>query len=548
MSTPSGPAAAPPGRWTVAAAALACGMLLLATRSLQQPPDGLDYALAIRSGESLFHPHHLLFAPACRAVLLASSGMIPAVDAVLAAQLHNILWGLAAAFGCGAAAWSLCRSRAAAFAAAGLMLAARGGWVYSVQVEVYIPAAGALALAAALLAGAGPRPLGLGVRWAAAALLAAATLYHQTNALFCIPLVAGLAAGRGVRGAADGTWICLTGGIIVLAAYAAAFAASGGASAADFPGWCLGYALEPVPEWGSWSHFGLAGLRDLLASQGANVVAVPAGLEWPAALATGAALALIGLWHLRRLLTGAPQRTMRALLLAWPAAYFIFFLWWLPTDTDFFVATLPPLVLQAVWAGWEFGQRRGIGRMRPRLTPAAVAAAVALLAAVNLAFTVLPLHRSAGPHHETAAELAAAFPAADIFACGYGVNQNLRYHFGKRVLDPAEPLRDLYAGLPLPRVQAPDPAATIVADAALLSPRFAVGDSDGLKRPGPWRRAMAWLLAIETDPAERTIRARPVARREVGGAAYLLIGPAETTDAPLDGILAQLAGADIRPD
>ena len=530
----------PPGRGTAAALALLAGAVLFFTRALQQPPDGLDYALAIGSGAWIFHPHHLLFAPACRLVMLALQGVGLAVDAVLAAQLHNIVWGVAAAIGCGAAAWEPTRKRSAAFTAAALMLVLRGGWVYSVQVEVYIPAAGALALATALLAGGVPLPMRSGRRTAVAALLAVAVLYHQTNVLFCLPLLAGLSAARGMRGTAEGIWICFVAGLITIGCYAGAYVFQGGSiDPAAFTGWCLGYALEPVPEWGSLSHFSVTGVRDLLAAQGADFIAVPVGLEWPAAVATLVFLVAIYAWHLLRFIGGAARRMLRVLLMTWPLVYFVFFLWWLPSDTDFYVATLPPLILLTVWGGWEFATERRMPAGRVRKLTLAAHAAVVLLAAVNLAFTVLPLHLSHGEDYALAQTLAAEFPAAGIFAGGYGVNQNLRYHFRKNVIDLAEPLRDLYAGAGNPRTPRPEPGATIVADAALVSPGFTVGDRNGLTHPDLWRKAMIWLLAGPTGSAATRQGVRPVSTRIVNGRTYLVLGPTDA-DAVLAESLARL--------
>ena len=83
------------------------------------------------------------------------------------------------------------------------------------------------------------------------------------------------------------------------------------------------------------------GLAALLRSQTAAVTAYPAGWGGAAVVLGGAAAAGLLVWHLRQIRRRAPEAARRAFLLAWVGVYWLFFLWWLPSDSDFFVVTLP---------------------------------------------------------------------------------------------------------------------------------------------------------------------------------------------------------------
>lgn len=75
-------------------------LLLLIFRTQMQTEDSLEYALHVRSGERLFHPHHLLFSPLVRLIYLGLSTLYPTMDAILAAQVHNAFWAVVGVTSC----------------------------------------------------------------------------------------------------------------------------------------------------------------------------------------------------------------------------------------------------------------------------------------------------------------------------------------------------------------------------------------------------------------------------------------------------------------
>src|SRR5207244_2900039 len=75
----------------------------------------------------------------------------------------------------------------------------RGAWVYSTQIEAYVPATGALALLAAWLLRRGRSPATPLLGVAVSLLLTLCILYHQSNVFICVPLAYWLVGEKGGR-------------------------------------------------------------------------------------------------------------------------------------------------------------------------------------------------------------------------------------------------------------------------------------------------------------------------------------------------------------
>ena len=125
--------------------------LLFSTRARQQTADSLDYALSARTGLGMYHPHHLLFIPIVRLFLTGWSTLGASRDPILAGQIHNVLWAMVTTGCLFVVARRLLVSAPGGFLAALFLLVTRGFWLYSTQLEVYVPATGCLALMTVLL-------------------------------------------------------------------------------------------------------------------------------------------------------------------------------------------------------------------------------------------------------------------------------------------------------------------------------------------------------------------------------------------------------------
>jgi hypothetical protein len=409
---------------------LAIAGVFLFLRATNQTPDGLSYAVAVRTGLDMFHPHHMIYVPIARLIHLVFGA-----DPITATLIQNLFWTVVL----GLAAWRLAglvfAARASRVMAAVGLLAARGVMIYSVRVETYLPALACLALATVLAIDRPGRP------WLLAPTLALAVLYHQTNVLFFIPLlVLMVSGGRGPDRIRDlrQTAATLTGaGVLVLGVYLAGFRHE--QPSGDFWAFTLSYARAPIEAWGSFAYYSPTGVLALAVSQLKMILPVRSGAALVGGPAMLGVLAVLVGWHLDRLGRRAPLARLRVFSLVFLAVYLLFFLWWVPGDMDFFLATLLPLWLLSLIF---------VADLAPRVRSLPLAGALVLILAVgNIFFTILPMHRDPGPGRALALALDRAAPAAAEMVTGYSVQQEMIYFTARTRVHEGDGLaREVLAG------------------------------------------------------------------------------------------------------
>ncbi len=395
---------------------LAFAVVYFLLRSVGQTPDGLSYALAVRDGIDLYHPHHLLYVPVTRFLFLLTGGH----DAILAGVLHNLIWLVVLAFGAWRLAGQLRWTPGAAMLAAVALLASRGVLFYATHVETYLPALACLVMFVAVWFRPQHRNL------VAAVWLALAVLYHQTNVLLVVPLLVTSEHRR-----QDFLRVVLPAGVAVMGLYFVGWRLVG--SGVELFSWLFTYAQADVPAWGNAGHFSGLGLLTMGASQLRMVLPVPTSYQF-----VGGGFMLAGLvwlvgWHLRR----RDHQRERRFALVYLAVYLPFFLWWIPSDADFFLATLLPLWWLLLLLIADLGERRQ-GRW--------LAVPVALLLVGNLWFTARPFHADAGPSHAQAMALHQATDRQTPLVVGYGVQQELLDYTDRQDVFEGDELALGYAG------------------------------------------------------------------------------------------------------
>ncbi len=516
-------------------------VLLLSLKASQQTADSLDYALSARTGRGIYHPHHLLFVPLVRVVRegLVSLGMPP--DPVVAAQLHNVFWAVVAVLSMFLLAEHLLSSTAGGLLAALFLLLARGFWLYSTQMEAYVPATGSLALLMVLLLrrGRSPTPPLVGV--AVSVLVALSILYHQSNVFICVPLAYWLVGERSGR---DGKrfWILALSGVLVLLAYLLAFthadvggsipqlSTTGSDSApARFLRFCLAYAFSPNPGWGTVRNFSVLGVGRLIHSQIRDMVTFPWSLRLLVIPGFAMALAGLVLWHVIRSSRSAELAAERRFLLIWLLTFYAF--------------SLFPLILLIALAIKDFFKFADEGRGRGRVAVYALCGAgLALLGLVNASETILPYHRDRGPAFAAASTLGARLPAGCLVIGDFSVLQNLRYYYGReRVMETAMPLFYFYRGLPLPDRYRLDAEDCIAADLSFVRPDYSLGGLDGYRNPAGWSKFAAWLLGLSSDSSSKVSSCRKFeGLGDVEGSPYLRLSSTREPVHDLESIFARL--------
>jgi 4-amino-4-deoxy-L-arabinose transferase-like glycosyltransferase len=535
--------------------ALFSALILFAGRAAQQTADSLDYALSARTGREIFHPHHLLFTPMIRLTRLLVSSLGGDADPLLAGQLHNIAASVIVLIACHEVVRRWTGSSLGGVAAALLLLACRGFWLYSTLVEVYLPATACLALLVVLVAQE-ERRLSTGRVLAGGLLLALAVLYHQPSVLFCVPLGYWFFVAERGRGWKEGVWMLGIAGLLTATAYLLAFLgpaalrgggeglADGAPTPARFVRFCLAYAFHPVAGWGTARNLSVLGVGRLLHSQLRNVTTFPWSLRALFIPGTGIFLLLLGGWHLRAIRAARPLRRQRIFLLVWIASYYLFFLWWFPGEKEFFVTPLLPLVLLISLAAMDRRERSGeSSRSRLRLLIPLSLVPALLLGAVNLRGTILPYHRSRGPAYREASELARAGVPEDcwLFA-DYTVAENLRYYFGReKAREGVMPLYHFYEGRSLPQELAGAAEGCLAIDLEYVNPDFSAGEVNGALKPRQWFSYLKWLLGAESGGSGGGIAIRRFKTLGLSeGKRYLLLTASREIVASWPGVFGRL--------
>jgi hypothetical protein len=432
-------AASRPGR-EATVVGVVVGVLYLFTLSGNhiEAEDGLRYVNDVISGDParISFPYHIAYGWVAHTVLWLLGFVGLDGDPLVVMEVLNSIAGAVGV----ALLWLLVRrvvpgpgSRLAAAAACGLTAFAYGYWWYSVEVEVYLLST--LVLIASLMLA--QRAARTGTAGAFALLGAAhglAVLGHITNvlvafvALAALLVVRRLVPGRAVVRAALAYAAAALA--VVVPAYAWAMLGAGLTGRQEIVAWFDDY--PSMGEWGNATaeslpkaafgagralvggHFGFSfsAVQDLLVKalpdsdlreevylvRGLSpVVAVLLSLL---ALVAFAGVAVLALRWLRRPDLPADARLLARLCLAWFVPFALFFTWWEPENSEFWIATwvpvavllaLPLAAARTAAPATDEGTDEGTTPTR-RTGRVTLAVTLTALFATNLLGSVLPQH------------------------------------------------------------------------------------------------------------------------------------------------------------
>ena len=498
--------------------------LLWWTRTLTQYGDSLNYLLAARSGQDLFHPHHLLYNAIVRVFYLALRAVDRGIDVITAAQLHNVLWAVVAVMAVYFIVRRISGARGVAVLAAAGLLVAQGFWEYATQTQIYVPALACLAVTVLLIVRRRGNHFRFGDALGAGLVFALAVFYHQTNVLFAIPLAVRLLGLYGRAAWKSLAIVLAAAGLIVGSAYIAAYAIDGGSwKDAGFFRFVVAYTSHPYPSWGEWRNVTLHGAGHVLHSQLLNIVPVSSKFKYPETaffviLLAAFILLSFGRWKKRSAWAGWP-----AFLLVWLTVHFAFFLWWSPDEKNMFTISLLPLVLLAANGLDALAARTASRRLRG-IGAAALAALIPAAAAANYLGLVGPLRATRGAEFEEARRLDACVPAQDYILTRWGIQQNLAFHFNRRLLLEADIAPLVFCrNQDLPRKYEAVSAAPVTISMDFLDPGVTPFPFNGYERPDAWKRYLGWLLGFKSGGEGSSASCRSFETLACGGVAYLRI-------------------------
>lgn len=480
---------------------LALVAVLASTAALEQSNDALSYLVKARDGRRLLHPHHLLFNLAVRALYLGLDWAAGVRDIVLAAQVHN----LASTFVALLAVYWIGRrwlgSRLLGLVGMAWYGSTTAIMVYASQAEVYVPAAALLGVAAAFFLALMDSPTSARARAGLVGAWVLAVLYHQTAVLFLVPVAVTVLVARDRALTRAAAAVSALAGAAVLAAYWLAYrvAERESGEVKSFLEFVFSYAVTPGVRWGSISNFSRSGVARLLESHvwGLSTL-IPTTPAVLAAIAVAGGAAVVLAWRL----AGQRARLLLCFAVSWAATLLIFFLWWLPEETEFAVLSSLPISLAAIACTSTL-------LASARLGPAgARAVAISLLAVAGLNFwgglrlEVLPRHRSRGEAYERARFLSTFDDGSTLRLNAFNLSGTLRFYFGGtadsiHVVDNLE--RTLHVGGARASWMVRAAWDRVIVDLAEIQPGRLHSGRSGFSEPSTWLRMVQWIFNLRAD-------------------------------------------------
>jgi len=516
--------------------------LLYGFRAAAQTGDSLDYAQSITTGSDLFHPHHLLFNPIIRFLFVLVSHLGGTVDVIAVAQIHNILWAIAAILAMFLVVRHLLKSVSWGAGAAVLLLLTKGFWAYSTQVQVYVPAAGCLAILTALLILRDKFVRTFPGVLMVSLIFSLSIFYHQASVFFAIPMAFLLMADES-RGKRRTLPISLfLSGCIVLPAYVLAFLSiAGGKTLSAFVRFCLSYVFYPNPDWGTLKNVSLKGVGHIVLSQAKNFIFFPREWYVPAAVGLAVCLVALWIWHALQILKKANEAKIRIFSWLWLLPVLVFLLWYEPGAYELMIVTILPIQLLVFIALNDI--RTAMKSSARRAMAGAGVLFILVLGGVNFRQAILPVHGSRGPNYDEAKLLNMGTPQDAMIFSSWYVQQNLRYYFQReRALEADIALFCFYRSLPLPEDYAVDRTRPIVISPAYLYPEAEISKVvvlNGYRNPSEWLRFLEWLFQFEYDSERRLISCRSFEVVNVG-LGYLTLSPVRMNVDGLGDLMATL--------
>ncbi|MEM6269282.1 MAG: hypothetical protein AAF998_07575 [Bacteroidota bacterium] len=492
--------------------------------------DSYDYATSIREGTQLLHPHHLAYNFVNHQVLNGLTALGFAPEAFRVARAHNLFF---AALTLG---FTFLFFREMGKTAVGALLGALGllfcfgFWKMASVVEVYVPGMMFLVAACWYLARLGSGPLRGKDGFILGALLLGAIFYHQTNVLFAVPLAVWLCLRGGRRGGIQAAATLLPSGIVCLAVYVLAAHASGyELSRAGLLDYTFRYEMLDHAAWGTFSNLGPKGWFQLYRSQIANVIVGRYAAVFLYQLLYGLAIIAVIVWNLRQVTRKRiqlPDRHWRIVFLSWLAVHYLFFGWWLPQESEFFVVSLFPLL------GLLYFGLRDLWQPNPTGTVVQVIFFVLLVGQIGLHLKyVFFEEHSDQPVRITAQTLDQAVPGSGYLIDERTLVETMRYYhnwtgYGARLLM----LKSLGAE-PFLEIKDFTKAESILVNLDRISPERDFGGRSGFSHPSEYAVFLRTLFQLRRaeDRGWRARRGTPIS---IDGQPYLFLGP---TDQPHSG-------------
>ncbi|MBN3041100.1 MAG: glycosyltransferase family 39 protein [Candidatus Omnitrophica bacterium] len=473
--------------------------ILFFFRATEQTGDSLNYLYCAKTGENLFHPHHLLFNPAVRIFYLLFSYIFKNSDVLLSAQIHNIIWAVITVLSVYFIIDKISGSKALSLLASLSWNFCLGFWFLSTQAETYVAALGCISLIILILAKKYEKIITTRQYLSISCLFILGVLYHQMMILFFIPMTIYFLFCQKRNYLRIFLINAFVSVIAIVLIYVAAFYFSRkGLEAKSFYYYATLYWHNPVACWGKFNHFNLLTIKQFIFSQLWNFIAVPLKFKNIFIYIFLVLKVFLIIWHVVSVFKKKPFYKIRLALIVFLLVHSLFCIWWLPEETEF------PLI--SAWAllilGFIF--LNDISEIsRRKLNPALfflISLMVFGLAFRNYTTIISGMHKNKGKSYDRACQLARLNKEGCILFEGHPVIYNYKFYFNKKaIVDDFDALVSFY-NFKQPLINL-DGKTCLFVSLDTLSPRNNFTGANGYLKPKEWLLFIEWLFAVEKDKA-----------------------------------------------
>lgn len=505
--------------WLVCLAfAIPAFYFLYRTRAMNLYRDSLLYALAARTGQGIFHPHHLLFVPIIRVLYLFFIRLGISVNTVWVGQIYNISWAIATVLIFLIILKKTMRSQVWLLGALALFFS-RGFLELATQTTFYVPALGSLALVILALVYQNENHRRL-KNWVFLFLsLVWAILIYQGSVLILIPLAVYFSLKKDIK--IFGHFL-LTGLLVVLLIMTIYWLCFNllpnywlftdylphyGHDYQSFMHYLTQYKGVAFQEWGNPGHLKMKGLFQALASQVWNIYCAGKG---EVKVLVGLLAILLGLILSRARKLNDPLGHFRLLCLVWLVTYFVFSWWWLPRYQHPFLLNIMPIWFLAGLILNNILEKTVKTKTIKNILFLTVLVGLVWLGKNNFQRRILVLHRFASKNYLDAARLAEISPPDVFIQETYETMLHLRYYFNRdKIINHDNLIDDCYGNVPF------DPPGNLyltktrmIINNKYLRPWYKIYFFSGYRNPAGWLRYMAYLFDWQTDKSGQVTSGR----------------------------------------
>ena len=510
---------------------------LYSLRATEQTGDGISYAARIKTGHDLIHPQHLGYIPIIQAFHLVFSNLSNC-DLICSGQIHSIIWAVITLISLYLLLRQLIGSAFGAFLASLFTLVSHNFWVYSTQLEVYVPALGCLTLLTAILYLRCTTSCRISHLAILSGLWALSIFYHQANVIFIVPLGYYIISTQGKMGWRQVGIISVLSGIVVLSGYLFTFwSTNPEKTIGEFFNFTIALAKVPMTDWGSFVPWSKSAILSVITSQFSVFEVLPEyfrDLSEPFSkfeiLTIAFIIGFILLWNIVQCFRRVPEYNVRVFFLLWYVSYLLFFLKWDPRVHKFFIPTVVPLVVLGSVMLRDILAPSRISKLTQITAIGFICCFIIATFLSNLFSSILPLRNSFGaPYYE--AETIDILAPKNCMIYDYGHNiESLAYYFNRNY-DDRESIRQLYSNFynsatahSLRNDMSFQNEACSFIRLGYVSSHYFNGMTNGYLDSSKWSDFIKWFFGVQYQGEDNSVTYNPfIEVSHEGGPSYIII-------------------------